>query len=155
MKMQKKIKLSLFFVLMLVFILACNIGKPSPQSGNSATATSTVKNNGLASGSTFSLSGRIYDEDTKEPINDALVVLLKPDVTFEQWKIDNFPESSTVTSLTTNATGKFKISNIPCDVNFLLVVGTKDYGIVRYPVGSSLTYEVMVEFGLDKLQNNK
>lgn len=76
---------------------------------------------------TITVYGQVYDTDTNNPIAGAYVFVLTPGTTYDAWAAADYADSYIVTYLETDASGKYKITDIPRNTQFTLVYSAQDY----------------------------
>lgn len=76
---------------------------------------------------TVTVYGLIYDSATNKGIPGAYVFVLTPGTTYDQWAASNYADSYINTYLETDASGKYKITDIPRNTEFTLVFAAQGY----------------------------
>lgn len=76
---------------------------------------------------TITIYGLIYDASTNSAIPGAYVFILTPGTTYDEWAAANYSESYVVTFLETDASGKYKITDIPRNTEFTIVFAAQGY----------------------------
>lgn len=80
-----------------------------------------------SSGDTVSVYGQVYDAATNNPISGAYVFVLTPGTTYDEWAKADYADQYISTYLETDASGKYKITEIPRNTEFTLVFAAQGY----------------------------
>jgi hypothetical protein len=84
------------------------------------------------------LSGQIVDGDTMNPIPGAKIFVLKPGITFDQWKTDEFADADLFSYATADGQGNFRVPDkLALDTGYTLVIYAEGYKITY---GDNLTW---------------
>lgn len=100
---------------------------------NKAVAEGAITVGGTESGNTeepsvVEVSGMVTDKRTKKPIRGAMVVVLNPGVTIQQFADDDFADEHVYTSAVTDATGAFVLEQpLERNVEYAVLVAAKGY----------------------------
>lgn len=80
-----------------------------------------------SSAGTVTVYGVIYDSATNRAIPGAYVFVLTPGTTYDQWAASDYADSYISAYLETDASGKYKITDIPRNTEFTLVFAAQGY----------------------------
>ncbi len=98
---------------------SANVAVASGGSGGAQTPSSNAD--------TITIYGIVYDNATNKPIPNAYVFMLTSGTTYDDWANADYADKYIVVALQTDANGKYKITDIPYNVQFTLVYAAKGY----------------------------